>query len=70
MDTVVTVIQIVVALGIVNVWILRPGRSTGWRGGQAKNMKEEFAVYGLPAWFIATLFSLLGIASLISLAKS
>ena len=52
MDTVVTVIQIVVALGIVNVWILRPGRSTGWRGGQATNMKEEFAVYGLPAWFM------------------
>jgi uncharacterized membrane protein YphA (DoxX/SURF4 family) len=48
MDTAVTVIQIVVALGIYNVWLLRFGKPTSWRGGSATNMKEEFAVYGLP----------------------
>ncbi len=48
----VLVIQIVVALGILNVWLLRFGKSTGWRGGEAKNMKEEFAIYGLPEWSV------------------
>jgi uncharacterized membrane protein YphA (DoxX/SURF4 family) len=51
-DVVVTVIQIFIALGILNVWLLRYGKETAWRGGDAKNMKEEFAVYGLPAWFV------------------
>jgi uncharacterized membrane protein YphA (DoxX/SURF4 family) len=51
MDTAVVVIQIIVALGILNVWILRYGKPTSWRGGDAKNMKEEFEVYGLPGWF-------------------
>jgi len=27
---------------------LRYGKETNWRGGEAKNMKEEFAAYGLP----------------------
>ena len=35
------------ALWIFNVWFLRFNRDTGYRGGSAKNMKEEFAVYGL-----------------------
>jgi len=48
MDAAVMVIQIVVALGIYNVWLLRFGKATSWRGGSATNMKEEFAVYGLP----------------------
>ncbi|MBN2242647.1 MAG: DoxX family protein [Acidobacteria bacterium] len=52
MEYVVIVLQIVIALGIINVWILRPGKSTCWRGGEAKSMREEFAVYGLPAWFM------------------
>jgi H+/Cl- antiporter ClcA len=52
MDTAVMIVQIIIALGIFNVWILRFGKSTNWRGGEAQNMKEEFAVYGLPAWFM------------------
>lgn len=43
-------LQIAVALGLLNVWLLRVGRSTGFRGGDAHSMREEFAVYGLPAW--------------------
>lgn len=35
------------ALWILDVWFLRFGKDTGYRGGDAKNMKEEFAVYGL-----------------------
>jgi uncharacterized membrane protein YphA (DoxX/SURF4 family) len=52
MDIVVIVIQIIIALGIFNVWVLRFGRRTEWRGGSASNMKEEFRTYGLPGWMV------------------
>jgi hypothetical protein len=52
MSTIVTIVQVVIALGIYNVWLVRYGRSTNWRGGTAQNLKEEFAVYGLPGWFM------------------
>jgi hypothetical protein len=42
--------QVIIALGIFNVWILRFGQGSDWRGGAAKNMKEEFDAYGLPDW--------------------
>ena len=48
MDMIQTALQLIVALGILNVWLLRFGKSTSWRGGDAKNMREEFEVYGLP----------------------
>jgi len=44
--------QLVIALGLLNVWLLRTGRATAWRGGNAKNMREEFAVYGLSPAFM------------------
>ena len=43
-----TVLQVILALGLFNVWLLRTGKATNYRGGQAKNLKEEFATYGLP----------------------
>lgn len=52
METFVMVLQVLIALGILNVWLLRFGKATAWRGGSATNMKEEFAVYGLPAWAV------------------
>jgi uncharacterized membrane protein YphA (DoxX/SURF4 family) len=52
MASIITILQVIIALGIFNVWFLRYGKPTGWRGGNAKNMKEEFAVYGLPGWFV------------------
>lgn len=45
------ILQLIVALGLLNVWLLRFGKSTDYRGGSAKNLKEEFATYGLPVWF-------------------
>lgn len=68
MDTVVSVVQIVIALGILNVWLLRYGKSTAWRAGEARNMKEEFAVYGLPGWSVGVIgfLKLLFAASLIA----
>ena len=55
MDYAVIVAQVIIALGIANVWLLRFGKSTGWRGGNASNMKEEFQVYGLPSWFVVVI---------------
>jgi hypothetical protein len=54
MTTIVLIAQLVVAFAGLNVWILRFGKATSWRGGEATNMKEEFAVYGLPDWFMLT----------------
>jgi hypothetical protein len=52
MITLTTILQTVIALGIFNVWLIRPKLATGYRGGNAKSLKEEFAVYNLPEWFM------------------
>jgi hypothetical protein len=52
MDLVKVVFQIIIALGIVNVWVLRFGKDTRWRGGEAKTLRDEFKSYGLPIWFM------------------
>lgn len=46
-----TVLQVVVGLGLLNVWLLRAGSATSYRGGDARSLKEEFAAYGLPGFF-------------------
>ena len=51
MKTAIAILQIVVSLGLLNVWLLRFSRSTAYRGGEARSMPEEFAAYGLPGWF-------------------
>jgi hypothetical protein len=53
MNAFLTAAQIVLGLGILNVWLLRSSKPTAWRGGSAASMKEEFAVYGLPGWVMA-----------------
>lgn len=37
----------IAALWILDVWFVRFGKDTGYRGGDAANMKEEFEVYGM-----------------------
>lgn len=64
--TVSSVLQVILALGLFNVWLIRSGKATGYRGGRALNLKEEFKVYGLPAWFF-TLTGALKIGSAIGL---
>ncbi|MCO5725055.1 DoxX family protein [Robiginitalea marina] len=39
--------KIIIFLTIANVWFLRFSRPTPYRGGQARNMREEFEAYGL-----------------------
>ena len=45
-------LQLIVALGILNVWVLRSGKATPFRGGDAKTLRAEFAAYGLLFWFM------------------
>ena len=47
---VVSVCKILIAAGLINVWLVRFNRPTKYRGAGSHNMKEEFAVYGLPSW--------------------
>lgn len=50
MQLVIPALQVVAALVLLSVWLVRFGRETPYRGGNAQSMKEEFAAYGLPAW--------------------
>jgi len=50
MDYIVTALQILVGLSILNVWLIQNKKATKWRGGEAKTIMEEFKVYGLPSW--------------------
>ena len=45
MQSFVILCQVIIALGIFNVWIIRYGKETSWRGGDAINMQEEFSAY-------------------------
>lgn len=51
METLVQICQVIVGCGLLNVWLLRFNKPTAYRGGTAASMREEFAAYGLPAWF-------------------
>ncbi len=46
----IRIIQCLVALGLLNVWLLRFNRKTPYRdrGGSTASMREEFAAYGMP----------------------
>jgi uncharacterized membrane protein YphA (DoxX/SURF4 family) len=50
MITLAIICQIVVALGIFNVWLVRRDRPTPYRPEGAANIEEEFRRYGLPGW--------------------
>ena len=43
-------LQIIVGLGLLNVWLVRRRSSTPYRGGTAKTLQEEFGAYGLPGF--------------------
>ena len=61
-------LQIVAGLGIFNVWLLRFGQDTEYRGANASNMREEFVVYGLPtvALYIVGLLKIVSAIGLIA----
>jgi hypothetical protein len=49
--TIANILQVIMAGGLLNVWLLRFNKQTPFRGGSSKSIIEEFASYGLPAWF-------------------
>ena len=51
-------LQVIVALGLLNVWLIRSHQFTQYRGSDAKNIREEFAAYGLPTWCLYAVGSL------------
>lgn len=51
MDLFVNFLKIVIAFGLLNVWLLRSNKKTPYRGGKAKSLKDEFYFYGLPSYF-------------------
>ena len=58
-------LQVIVALGLLNVWLARSGKSTRYRGGDAQSMREEFAAYGLP---VAMMYVVGGLKLIIAVA--
>ena len=50
----IEVLQVLSALGLINVWIIRSGVTTPYRGGDAKTLRDEFITYGLPTWIFYT----------------
>ncbi len=57
-----TILQVVMAMGLLNVWLVRAGSATSYRGGDARSLKEDFAAYGLPDLF----FYLVGVLKISS----
>ena len=69
--TIGSFLQVIVGLGLLNVWLLRRQSSTAYRGGDAKNLKDEFAAYGLPApmfYVVGGLKIICGVLLLVGLA--
>ena len=56
------VLQLLVALGLLNVWLVRRDSATPYRGRSARTLREEFAEYGLPA----AVFFLVGALKVVS----
>ena len=68
MTTLLMGLQLLIAIGLINVWLFRFNKATDYRGGNATNMKEEFIAYGLPVWlmyFVGTLKVLIALMLII-----
>lgn len=51
MEYVVLAFKVVVALSLLNVWLIQYKKPTKYRPEGAQNIVEEFKCYGLPEWF-------------------
>lgn len=71
METLRIIAQLIVGLGILNVWLIRFKSKTPYRAGDASNMKEEFAAYGLPEsamWMVCVVKVAAAVSLLIGLS--
>ena len=48
LDNLSSILQVIVGLGLLNVWLVRARSATAYRGGDSQDLKAEFAAYGLP----------------------
>jgi len=65
------IFQVIIGLGLLNVWLIRASSATSYRGGDARNLKDEFATYGLPSpvfYMVGSLKVLAGVLLLAGLA--
>ena len=72
MSPIIVLLQVLLAAGIVNVWLLRAGRSTAFRPEGAESLADEFRRYGLPSWmfgFVGTLKLGAAILLLVGIAR-
>ena len=72
-ETLGSIFQVIVGLGLLNVWLIRARSATSYRGGDARNLKDEFATYGLPSavfYIVGGLKVLAGVLLLVGLAYS
>lgn len=49
---IVYILQIILALTLINVWLIHFSKPTKFRAHGAQSMRDEFKVYGLPEWFM------------------
>ena len=52
MTTLTIILNLVIAITLLNVWLIRHNKQTMYRGGDANSMEEEFSTYGLPKWLM------------------
>ena len=52
MTTLTIILNLVIAITLLNVWLIRRNKQTMYRGGDANSMVEEFSTYGLPKWLM------------------
>lgn len=52
MEYLILSLKVILGLSIINVWTINKNKASQWRGGNAKNIFEEFEVYGLPKWMV------------------
>jgi uncharacterized membrane protein YphA (DoxX/SURF4 family) len=50
MESIKILLQLLVAFGLLNVWLIRCHQKTPYRGSNARSLKDEFTAYGLPVW--------------------
>ena len=66
--TLTNLLQIIVGLGLLNVWLVRGRSSTPYRGGAAQTLQEEFAAYGLPGFAFYVVGALKVVAAVLLIA--
>ncbi len=62
--------KVIIFFSIVNVWLIRFGKPSPYRGGGAKTMKDEFEVYGFSTavmYLVGAVKILLATAILVSI---